>query len=252
MVKTEWKSPSEIKFNVGDCKSVTIFSCATCANLSGTGGKEGVRYMRRLLGEWGVKVVSSRIVITCCPLAVMSNAIKHHKRYLEKSDGLIVLACSSGVKSAMICDPGIKVVNVLDTLGPVTVGAHCDDPRAGSLCKSCEQCVITFTDGICPVSECPLGKLYGPCKNAPKEGDPDRCFTDPKRECVWVKIRERGDIEKLGQLKALSPQWRDEDVSIRPAPRPISTDKARTRLGNRIAKYGWLSHLYERIALRID
>ncbi len=250
MVKTEWKPPGEIFFNIGDVKSVVIFSCATCANLSGTGGREGIRYMRRLLKGWGIKVISSRSITACCPLAVMCNAIKLHRKSIDKSEAVIVLACSSGVKSAMVCDPSLRIINVLNTVGPVIVGEHSDDPRAKTPCKTCEQCVITFTDGLCPVAECPLKKLYGPCKDAPEEGR--ECVVDPDRECIWVKIRERGDPEKIAQLKIMGAKWENDAKMPRPSERLLSTPQKRNRLGKMLAMDNWMTRMYERIVPRID
>jgi hypothetical protein len=249
MVKTEWKSPSEIRFNIGDVKSVTILSCATCANLSGTGGREGVRYMRRLLEGWGVKVIAARIITFCCPLAIMDNAIKRYRKLIDKSEAIIVLACSSGVKSAMVCAPTLKVISVLNTVGTISVGQHSEDPRANSLCQSCQQCVITFTNGLCPIAECPRKMLYGPCEDAPGEGR--ECVVDPKKECVWVKIRERGDPERIAQLKLLRSRWERERNLPRPPLPQLSTPRARSRLGKRLAN-GLISRIYGRSVLKID
>lgn len=57
-------------------------------------------------------------------------------------------------------------------------------------CQTCGQCVLTHTALICPMN-CPKGLRNGPCGGT-LEG---KCEVIPERECVWMRIDSRRDIE---------------------------------------------------------
>ena len=214
MIKTVWKPAGEIRQSLKGARSVTILSCGTCANLSNTGGGRSLRFLKGLLKEWGIEVVAAKNVSTCCPEESMRYVLKRYRRYISRSDALIMLSCSGGIKAAYLCDPGIPVIAALDTMGSVPV-SHRNDPVARSVCTYCEHCVISFTGGICPLYECPARSLYGPCKKYPSEGD--RCALDPERNCVWKEISVRGDLEALKELALVHQSAGDTRLS--PPPR---------------------------------
>jgi hypothetical protein len=200
MNKTVWKPQKEIAHQFRDINRVTIFSCCFCANLSGTGGERGIRIMKRMLKDLNVKVVRGECVLVCCEENVMRQSIRRYRRSLAKSDALVVLSCAAGVKSAFLGKPGLPIICPLNPVGSAVV-SHADDPVARGVCTVCGTCVISYTGGICPVSECPMGTRYGPCENA--DDNQGECYMRPGVECVWKEIERRADTEKLGKLKLL-------------------------------------------------
>ncbi len=221
MIKSTWKPPEEIKLSLGGAGRVTIISCGTCANLSGTGGYAGIRYMKGLCDQWGIEVAAARCLAACCPEDAMREALRKDAGHLSSSDALVVLSCSGGVKSAFLCSPGVPVVAALDTAGSVPV-SHSADRVAGSLCRFCEHCVLSFTGGICPLGECPAKRLYGPCEKYSTGGG--KCVIDPERECVWIEIERRGDLAALMRLEEMhrSDTFERPPVpGLKPSPRSI-------------------------------
>ncbi len=205
MNKTVWKPQKEIAHLFRDVSQVTVLSCCFCANLSGTGGELGIRIMKRMLKDLKVKAVRSECVLVCCEENVMRQAIRRYKRSLARSDALVVLSCAGGVKAAFLGEPGIPVICPLNPVGSAVV-SHADDPVARGLCTTCGTCVLAHTAGICPVSECPAGTRYGPCK---KSGDdPGECVMRRGIDCVWKEIKKRTDIEGLAELKRLHLQMK--------------------------------------------
>ena len=116
-------------------------------------------------------------------------------------EALVVLSCSAGIQNVMACDPGIKVVAALDTLGTAVITGRRDRHEASSICSFCGQCVLGYTGGICPIYGCPEGRLYGPCE-AYDEAD-GRCVLDPGRRCVWKEIEARVDAADLRAVERL-------------------------------------------------
>ena len=200
MNKTVWKSSAEIRHNLAGAQMVSIFSCGWCANLSETGGLKGMHYLADMLRGWGKEVVLQRCFILCCSQEGMAQALHSYKKKIEKSDALVIISCSAGIKAAFLCNPPVRVVSVTDTVGSIPATWE-DDPVASSACLSCGQCVITHTGGICPLSKCPAQEKYGPC--------PDyfdgrvACAQDPLRACIWAEIARRGDLEALRELAAI-------------------------------------------------
>ncbi len=217
MNKTVWKPIDEIEFLLKDANKVSIISCGTCANLSDTGGFTGMKYLKGLLRDWGKQVPLARSVVACCPEAVMQQTFSTYKRRIGKSDAVVVLSCAAGIKSANLCGIEVPIISVLDPIGSVAISRK-DNLVANSVCNACGRCVLTYTGGICPLSECPAKSKYGPCNKAPEIPGP--CALDENRICVWHEIEKNGNLDALGELQKLH-----QDPSLeRPvltAPRPI-------------------------------
>ena len=209
MNKTIWKPESEINYILRDYNSVGILSCGTCANLSYTGGKTGVKELKKHLIKNNKQIKMAKVILAACPEEIMRQALNANIRALKKCDALIVLSCAAGIKSANSCRPGLPVINMLDSVGSSAVS--CSDPvLARSLCRSCGHCVLTCTAGICPLSECPAKSKYGPCKSYSESNL--KCALDPLKDCVWHIIRERSkNLHLLASLKKLHAQKEDRD-----------------------------------------
>lgn len=201
MNKTIWKPESEINNILDGYASVGIISCGTCANLSGTGGRTGIEILKKYLTARNKQVKMTRVILACCPEEIMRQTLKTDKNLLKNCEALIVLSCAAGIKSANSCKPGLPLISLLDSVGSAAVS--CSDPvLARSLCRSCGHCVLTYTAGICPLSECPAKSKYGPCKSFSESNL--KCTILPQTDCVWHIIRERSDkFHLLPSLKIL-------------------------------------------------
>ncbi|MDY6905394.1 MAG: methylenetetrahydrofolate reductase C-terminal domain-containing protein [Thermodesulfobacteriota bacterium] len=207
MLVSVWKSAQEIQYSLSDARNVAVFSCNVCANLNGTGGKKGLRKMKRLLSQWGKTVVMARTVNICCSEEIMRQCIRIYLKPVQKKcDALVMLACAGGVKCAFFCGPGMPVIAALDSTGSGVVATSRPVREAG-ICTTCDHCVVSYTRGICPVTECPAKKKYGPCKNAPERSGP--CVIDPGRACIWHIIEANG--VKMTTLDAVAKIHKSED-----------------------------------------
>jgi hypothetical protein len=73
-----------------------------------------------------------------------------------------------------------------------------ENPVATGICHSCGHCVIAYTGGICPLSECPAESKYGPCNKAPENGL--QCAIVPEQNCIWKEIEKTADLATLEEL----------------------------------------------------
>ncbi|MBN2028033.1 MAG: methylenetetrahydrofolate reductase C-terminal domain-containing protein [Actinobacteria bacterium] len=238
MNKSAWKSAQELDYMLGDAGKVSILSCGICANLSDTGGPRGIRFMRKTLEAAGREVVCARSVTACCAEEIMRQALRINAKSIRDSDALVIISCAAGVKSAFLCEPGIPVIPAADSVGSVPV-SRLEDPVARSLCTNCGHCVIAFTGGICPLSECPSGKKYEPCARYGERGD--MCVVDDSRRCIWREIERRGDLEALRELGRIH----GEDSFRRLAPDgSVPSPRFLRRLsGWLVARAGWFARL---------
>lgn len=201
MLKTEWKPKDEIEYSLKNATRISILSCDGCAKGCGTGGAVGIEVLKDLLKEWGKEVVFTQIVWYCCGEDLMRQVLTINSEAISGSEALIIHSCSSGVKAAYLCDPGVPVIGVLDSVG-CAVFTQQDNLVARSICNGCgHYCVVMYTGGICPLAEYPARKKYEPCQKAPENGT--QCTVNPGQDCVWKEIAKRGGLGALKDLRQI-------------------------------------------------
>jgi hypothetical protein len=243
MVVSEFKSEEEIAYLLKNKQRLAVFSCAACANLSGTGGPGGLEIMSRLLRKLGKDVVLSRTVNICCCEEVMAETFRIHLNPVKSNcDAILMLSCAGGVKTAHLPKPGLPIVTALDSVGSGAITRK-ENLVAQSRCQGCGQCVISYTGGICPIHECFSRKKYGPCDKAPKEGD--RCAFVDHRLCIWKEIEKRGDLKALKELGSFHAS--NEAERIAPYRTPASPKRTRRFAGWIMTRIPSLAGLVDKV-----
>lgn len=228
MLKTTFKPVEELQMSLKKVDRIAVFSCNFCANLNGTGGENGLKLMKRYLKEWGKTVVLAKTVNVCCSETIMMQTVRIYLQpILSNCEALVMLSCAGGVKTAFLCNSGIPIIAALDSFGSVSISRQ-DDPVVKSVCVGCGECVLTYTGGICPISECPAKNKYGPCNKTPTEGE--QCSVLPSRKCIWKEISKRGNISALKELGHRRKLERPEMIEM-------STNKETSALMRGLA--GW-------------
>ncbi len=235
MVRSQWKSLNEIRRSLETARTVSILSCAGCANICGTGGAGGIKTIKPLLEEWGKQVALAKVALFCCSEETVRQALRPHRKNLRRSDALIVLSCSSGVKSTFLNRPGIPVVAVLDTVGTSPITRQ-EETIARGACTGCGHCVITYTGGICPIAHCPSMRKYEPCPKRPENAE--RCVVRADRPCVWTEIAGRGDVAALKALGEAHRAQGGHTEELTSCQDPLARRPARTFTGWLLARGG--------------
>ncbi len=88
-------------------------------------------------------------------------------------------------------------------------------------CKMCGDCILGYTGGICPVTQCAKSLTNGPCGGA-KHG---KCEVNPENDCAWILIYKR--LEKLGRLDLLTADLPDKSYEAVSWPRTIDNREAK-------------------------
>jgi ferredoxin len=189
------KSFTEIKSMVGNYSRLLVAGCGTCVAVCLVGGEKEAGILAAQLKlaattEDRLLQVSAATVERQCD----REFLQLFKDRVSEVDAIISLACGAGIQFLAETYPDIPVFPGVDTsfIG-VAEGAGVWTER----CKSCNQCYLGITGGICPVTMCAKSLLNGPC-GGPKNG---KCETSPERDCAWVQIISR--LEKQSRLDLL-------------------------------------------------
>lgn len=100
------------------------------------------------------------------------------------ADAVISLACGAGIQFLGEMFPDVPVFPGVDT---TFIGVAEEAGVWTERCRSCGQCYLGITGGICPVTMCSKGLLNGPCSGTVH----GKCEVDPDRDCAWTLIYER-------------------------------------------------------------
>ncbi len=104
---------------------------------------------------------------------------------VPRYEALLSLACGAGVQFVAERYPDLPVLPALDTdfVGVDRAPGHFEEN-----CRTCGDCVLGDTGGICPVTRCAKSLFNGPCGGTRADG---HCEVDPKLPCAWFLIHER-------------------------------------------------------------
>jgi hypothetical protein len=211
MIASVYKPVEEWLYTLRDIETIDIIACSGCSNWSVVAGPRGLEYVRGILEEAGKTINYSRVILSCCLESVSRSEVeKHFQPHAADIEALVAVCCSAGIKGINNTRPGVPVIPLCDTLGSGPILARGDkrlplsDRRMQdeNLALRCPKticgdghCVLSYTAGICPVTECPRELKYGPCQEAP-EGRERKCAVYPWQSCAWRIIDE--EVGRLG------------------------------------------------------
>ena len=179
--------------------AVLVVGCGGCTSLCHSGGlRECESMAARLRHDLKIKVTSITIERQCD-----DEFIRDLSRFIKKADSVLSLGCGAGVQliSEMYSD-----VPVFPGLNTVFTGTSHERRVFIERCRSCGNCRLAFTAGICPVTMCAKSLQNGPCGGA----ENGMCETGDGRECAWCRIIERMKLQgRLHELETFCEpvQW---------------------------------------------
>ncbi|MEW6140006.1 MAG: methylenetetrahydrofolate reductase C-terminal domain-containing protein [Thermodesulfobacteriota bacterium] len=211
MIVAKPKEFSEIVDMVRDCTRVLVAGCGTCVAVCLAGGEKEASIMAtRLQLVLGRDNENFEAFAATVERQCDREFLNLFEDQVRRADAVVSLACGAGIQFLSDVYPDTPVFPGVDTsfIG-VAEGAGIWTER----CRSCNQCYLGITGGICPVTMCAKSLLNGPC-GGPQDG---KCETAPDRDCAWVKIIERLERQsRLDILKDFVPPRR-HDLSSHPA-----------------------------------
>jgi len=210
MIFTEQKQLEEIINSLKDYTKIFIIGCGECATTCKTGGEKEALLLKQKLEKIKKEVLGYVIPKAPCVAASVKQELVKNTNTLKEAEAILVLACGLGVQSVKDNNRfNQKVIPGCNSLFISTVDAK------GSFlekCSLCGECVLDFTEGICPITLCPKGLLNGPCGGM----DKGKCEVDKEKDCVWVLIyRQMQEKNRLHNFRKIRPA-RDYKKSLHP------------------------------------
>ena len=211
MIVSKKKPIEELMAMLGGVKKVGLVGCGNCASACNVGGEPEVAALKEYLESQGIEVVGTAIPGDSCHKMLVRKEIKGV--LAAGPEALISMACGSGCQTvAENCK-----IPVFPANNTVFVG---QTERVGifhEMCRTCGDCVLGETGGICPITKCAKCLVNGPC-GGQKNG---KCEVDPNNDCAWILI-----YNKLKEQDALSKMVKtqdDKDNSVHLWPLSLNT-----------------------------
>jgi ferredoxin len=223
MIVAKRKPFNEIKELVSGSKKILILGCGTCVAVCLAGGEKEVAIlasqlkMALALGNRDVEIEELTIERQCDREFIEEI---NSKLTVDDYDLILSTACGAGVQLLSdVFDHKVVVPALNTTFIGVAEGPGVWTER----CRSCSDCVLAETGGICPVTICSKGLVNGPCGGTRK----GKCEVDPEKECAWTLIYNR--LEKLGRLDRMEQTLPPKKWGVQEHPAKIIHEAYRRR-----------------------
>ncbi len=167
-------------------KKVGLVGCKSCASACAVGGEKECLEMKAFLEEQGYEVVGIALPDESCHKMLVRRDIKP----LTEAEAIVSMACGSGCQT-VAANAKVPVYPANDT---IFVGLTERVGMFHETCRTCGDCVLGETGGICPMTQCAKSLVNGPC-GGQKNG---KCEVNPENDCAWIAIYKR--LESLNQL----------------------------------------------------
>lgn len=185
-------------------ETLFLVGCGTCAASIGTGGEDALAAAAAEFERRGYRIAGSTVPESGCSIPGTRATLRAHGTAVADADAVIVFACGTGVQTvAEIIDQ--PVIPALDSqfLGNSSrIGIYAE------MCRTCGDCVLDQTAGICPLTQCPKGLLNGPCGGM----DNGLCEVVPGLDCAHVRIGRRLAAQGRPRRSPLTTKNYDRDL----------------------------------------
>lgn len=207
MIVAERKPFSEINEMTASYGKILTVGCGTCVAVCLAGGEKEAELLskelqiaRKQKGE-GLEIVT-RCVERQCDQEFLAALDKD----AAEAEAIISLACGAGIQFLAERFPDKPVFPGVNT---TFIGVNREIGWYEEKCRSCGNCVLGITGGICPVTMCSKSLFNGPCGGTNQTS----CEINSNQPCAWHMIHERLSRQnRLGNIKVVMEpmDWRNQ------------------------------------------
>ena len=195
MIVAERKPFDEIAAATSGFRKVLVAACGTCVAVCLTGGEKEAGILAAQLDMAATLGDREQVFsVGCVERQCDREFLEELGPQIAEADAVISMACGAGIQFLAEAYPDTPVLSGVNT---TFIGVNEDVGVWTERCRSCRDCVLSITGGVCPIALCPKGMLNGPCGGAEK----GKCETDRERDCAWSVIYRR--LENTGRLANL-------------------------------------------------
>lgn len=208
MIVADRKPFDEIKEMVKNFKKVLNVGCGGCTSICLSGGQKEVGILNEELKK--------AFELDHIPLQIDSFTIERQcnadfypllDEMMKPYEAILSMACGAGVQFMADRYPEKLVFPALNT---IFVGVDRDLGWFEENCRTCRECVLGETAGICPVTRCAKSLFNGPCGGTSREG---KCEVNKDTPCAWFEIHKRlKQQNRLENILKIKParEWRNQ------------------------------------------
>ncbi|MBN2333415.1 MAG: methylenetetrahydrofolate reductase C-terminal domain-containing protein [Deltaproteobacteria bacterium] len=208
MIIAERKPLDEIKEMVKSYKKVLNVGCGGCTSICLAGGQKEVvtlnAELKNALQGDNINLIMDNFVIERqCNYDFFTDLDEMIAGY----DAVLSMACGVGVQFVAERYPETPVFPALNT---VFCGVDRNIGWFEENCRTCGECVLAETAGICPVTRCAKGVFNGPCGGTRLDGT---CEVDKDTPCAWYEIHKRLQAQgRLANILTVKPprEWQNQ------------------------------------------
>lgn len=203
MVKAKRKSLEEIYASIKPFKKVLVVGCGGCVSVCLAGGQKESELLSSEL-EATAKIHSDAMKVRTYTVERQCNAtfLAELNSIAKEADALVSMACGAGVQFLAEHFPGKPVFPAVNT---VFIGIDRAVGVYEERCRSCGNCVLAYTGGICPVTCCAKSLFNGPCGGT----SAGKCEVNPDIPCAWQEIYDR--LKQQNRLENITDIWPASD-----------------------------------------
>jgi ferredoxin len=208
MIKAKRKPLDEIFNMVKSYSRILCVGCGACTSVCLAGGQRETIILSRELSECFSQIgmhadLSVFVTERQCNaeyLADIEDMVKEH-------DCIISTGCGAGVQFLAEKYDSKPVFPALNTM---FIGLDRDIALYEERCRTCGNCKLGYTGGICPVTCCSKSLFNGPCGGTNRDGS---CEVSRDVPCAWKMIYERLKAQnRLENILSIQPpmSWIDK------------------------------------------
>jgi len=206
MIVAKRKPIEEIKELLSGYQKVLNVGCGTCVSVCLVGGEKEVNILNAEI-EMSRKMEDNPIEMgaACVERQCDREFLAALDDKVEAYEALMSMACGVGIQFLAERFPDKPVFPAVNTTG---LAVNQDIGWYEERCRSCGNCVLGWTAGICPVTMCAKSLYNGPCGGTNKGS----CEIHTDQPCAWHMIYERLSGQgRLDLLMKVHPanDWQD-------------------------------------------
>jgi len=212
MIKAKRKPLEEIFDMVKDFSRILSVGCGGCTSVCLAGGQRETIMLNEELSEC-FKQNGKQADFSVFTIERQCNAeyLTEIEDMVEDYDCIISNACGVGVQFLAETYESKPVFPALNTM---FLGLDRDIAMYQERCRTCGNCQLGYTAGICPVTCCSKSLFNGPCGGTNMDGS---CELGKEIPCAWNMIYERLKVQnRLENILAIHPpmEWTDKGPGL--------------------------------------
>jgi len=169
---------------------ILVAGCGGCTAVCNAGGYRETEALAARLSRDTKKTIRSITIERQCD----DEFVAELRGLIKGVDAVLSLGCGAGVQ---LISETYTAVPVFPALNTVFVGTSHERNIFIERCRSCGNCMLAITAGICPFTRCAKGLQNGPCGGS----ENGMCETGEGRECAWcliiARLKEQGRLHEL-------------------------------------------------------